>query len=868
MQSAHEKLNRFFELAPQLLLSMKWKVLIAFFAITALMIFGMFTRFTMDMSLESWFQKDDPALTSLTEFRKEFGSDDGVYIVYETADGNVFSQKSLATLAKFHKELDDARYSSGAYALTDEQQENTSSSKMLTRIERVDSLINSRYQRAEGDTLISRELIGKHLPTSDTEVEAIRDIALGQENMALMLFSPDFRYAGIRLKTDFGLVPKELDKAANGEEQSLLLDEDFDFEDDLSIDESLIAEEIEFKDMQMEEYLMFMQELRSITEKEEYSHIKFYYTGNAPIMEFAMNNMQQASFLLMLTVVIVVGFLWVLFHSFSAVIWPIIVIAGSAFWMIGLGSLVGADFSNMVTLSFMLVLAVGVADCVHVLSAYILFREDGMAHREAMSKAYQKTGLPILLTTLTTMTGMLALTISDLPQVRTFGITSATGVFFAFVLTIFVLPALLDIWHPYTDKHIEKRRKKLEAKNKRHWLHPTLEKLPAFTSKYAKPIAISYFAIFALFIYGASLVKIDSNFAELTKEGSDIRITYDIIDNNMMGAQNMEIMMDFKQEDALKQANVLAHIDSFETHLKNTYPEFVIKTFSLANYVKDTHRAMNEGRNEFYSIPSSDQLVAQLLYLFDNANPEDRRNLVSDDYSKSHISVQLKNAGSYEYSAFFDSVQSDIDQHFTTLKNDHSEMSLSTTGSLTLMMKLIDHMSWTQLKSFSFALLIITIMLMFTLGSIQAGLISMLPNLLPAFFTFGTMGLLGIPLDTDTLIIAPLIIGIAVDDTIHFVAHYREAWFRYGDSDRALRETIKEVGQAVTFTTLILGVGFSMLAFSDYLGLAKTGIFGSLAIFVALSSDLLLLPALVKWFKPDMGRKKHEMKLAGESHAN
>ncbi|WP_156506264.1 MMPL family transporter, partial [Oleiphilus sp. HI0117] len=250
-------------------------------------------------------------------------------------------------------------------------------------------------------------------------------------------------------------------------------------------------------------------------------------------------------------------------------------------------------------------------------------------------------------------------------------------------------------------------------------------------------------------------------------------------------------------------------------------------------------------------------LAAQLLYLFDNANSRDRRNVVSDDYSKTHISAQLRNKGSFEYTHFFEQVQLDLDRYFEPLKAQYPDLEVSVTGQLALMMELIDHISWAQIKSFAFALVIITILLIFSLGSVQAGLISMIPNLLPAFFTFGLMGLLDIPLDTDTLIIAPLIIGIAVDDTIHFVAHYRDAWFELGDVDAALKSTISEVGQAVTFTTLVLGIGFSMLAFSDYMGLAKTGIFGSLSIVVALSSDLLLLPALISWLKPDLGRKKH-----------
>jgi hypothetical protein len=266
---------------------------------------------------------------------------------------------------------------------------------------------------------------------------------------------------------------------------------------------------------------------------------------------------------------------------------------------------------------------------------------------------------------------------------------------------------------------------------------------------------------------------------------------------------------------------------------------------------------MHEGRDAFKIIPEDARLTAQLLYLFDNANADDRRQLVNDNYSQSHISLQIKNKGSYEYANFFEAAQEDLERYFSPLKSSYPDLDTHVTGSLALMMKLVDYISWAQLKSFAFALIIITILLVISLGSVQAGLISMVPNLLPAFFTFGVMGLLGIPLDTDTLIIAPLIIGIAVDDTIHFIAHYRDAWFELGDVEAALASTVKEVGQAVTFTTLVLGLGFSMLAFSDYMGLAKTGIFGSLAIFVALSSDLLLFPALISWLRPDLGRRRY-----------
>ena len=847
MQSILERLNLFFEAAPQKLLHWRWTVVALFVVVTSVMVYGMLSRFTLDMSLESWFQDDDPAKVSLDDFRQQFGSDDGLYIVYRPKDGDVFSQRSLDTLRDFHNELDAIRYDPANAQTADNENPN-----LLSRILRIDSLLNGRYQIADGDTLISQKLLANY-PRSDAEREAKRSIALGQEAFELAYYSKDFTYGGMRIKTDFGVVPVEQHTAEMAGDTDLLSDDDFEVGTSLAIDESISNTPIEYQDMQMDEYLAFMGDLRAVATQEKYQHFEFFYTGNAAMMEFAMNNLKQASSLLGLMLIVVVVLLWILFHSWSAVIWPVLVIACSAFWSIGLLSWFGIALSNMVSLSFMLILAVGVADCVHVLSAYTLYRREGSDHRPAMKLAYRKTGLPIFLTTVTTMAGMSALMVSDLPQIGVFGVNSAMGVGVAFIFTIFLLPVLLDIWHPYHAK----AERKFAKRDKHHWLQPLLDKIPHYVARKAKPIVLIYFGIFALFVWGGTQVRIDTNLAELTKEGSDIRVTYDIVDANMMGGQNMEFMLNFGQTDALKDPKVLSAIAGLQTHMENTYPDIVVKTFSLADLVEDTNWVMHEGRDAFKIIPEDARLTAQLLYLFDNANADDRRQLVNDNYSQSHISLQIKNKGSYEYANFFDAAQEDLERYFSPLKSSYPDLDTHVTGSLALMMKLVDYISWAQLKSFAFALIIITVLLVISLGSVQAGLISMVPNLLPAFFTFGVMGLLGIPLDTDTLIIAPLIIGIAVDDTIHFIAHYRDAWFELGDVEAALASTVKEVGQAVTFTTLVLGLGFSMLAFSDYMGLAKTGIFGSLAIFVALSSDLLLFPALISWLRPDLGRRRY-----------
>jgi len=282
----------------------------------------------------------------------------------------------------------------------------------------------------------------------------------------------------------------------------------------------------------------------------------------------------------------------------------------------------------------------------------------------------------------------------------------------------------------------------------------------------------------------------------------------------------------------------------------------------LANIVKDTYQIMNDDDPAFYRVPDSQQMISQLLYLFNSANPEDRRSLVSDDYSRSHISLNIYNAGSYQYQRFFDEISVDIEETTAQLKDEFPELEIYLTGSMALLMRMTDEIARSQFSSFTLAIGVISVIMIITLGSLQGGLMAMVPNIIPALLGFGLMGLLGISLDTDTLLIAPLIIGIAVDDTIHFMTHYRMELIKTGSVGTALSSTITDVGQAVMFTTMVLGLGFALLSFSDYLGMAKMGFFGSAAIFVALLCDLFMIPAMIMIFKPTFGVKNVDTRIS------
>ncbi|HCH23047.1 MAG TPA: hypothetical protein DE179_01955, partial [Oceanospirillaceae bacterium] len=675
-----------------------------------------------------------------------------------------------------------------------------------------------------------------------------------QNNLPLTMFSEDFRFGALMITTDFGAMPIEED--LGGMSTDLLEADELDsFDDDFSgeLDASAQVTEVRFQDMDSTLYLGFMAPVAALYNTPEMlGQFNFYPIGGAAMVDLAMDTMITAGFLSLGTVLVIIILLWRLFHSVSAVLWPLVAIGLSAMYVVGGVSWMGIATSQLISLTVMLIVAVGVADCVHVMSSYQYFLRKGLGHQEALTEAYGQTGLPILLTTITTMAGMSALAATGMTQFVIFGLTSAAGVLMAFIYTVVLLPVLLDLWHPRIK--VKKGESQAEAA-KRHWLQPILDKTPYFVQRHRHLVNFAFIGTFVVCLYGATQVKIDSNFAELYREGTTLRTAYQVVDANMSGTGVVEVMVDMGASDALYDPAVLQTMADLQVHVEKTYSRFVVTSNSLADVVMETHAVMQDGSDAYRTIPDSSITVSQLLYLFNSANPEERRALVNDDYSASHINFTLLNAGSSDYTELYEKLKVDIADAFAPLQDQYPDMDVHPTGTLALMMRLMDDLSRSQFQSLALAIGIISVLMVLTLGSVQAGLLAIIPNLIPATLTFGLMGLLGIPLDGDTLMIAPLIIGIAVDDTIHFITHYRMALVKYNDMKTALVKTIKEVGQAVTFTTLILGCGFFMLAFSDYLGLAKVGMFGSLAIFVALLCDLLFFPALIMWFKPRFGQQ-------------
>lgn len=884
-------LTRMFAAAPALVVRYRLLILLLLILISTVMAWGVASRTRIDMSVDSFLDQTDPAITALNNFRTQFGSDDSLFLVYEAADGDVFSAQSLRAVQALTEKLRDWRSLDASRYDADLTE--------LDLIRRVQSITTLRVQRVDGDTLRSERLVPEIIPDNPDELADIRAQALAEEDYTLAFYSDDGRFGALLLQTTFGAEPVDSYVPAVNADNISLDDafSNFDSFDDsgsfeLSYDETATIDEIRFDVVDMVEYKNFFTAVSAVYADHE-DALTFYPAGNPSLMSWVFDVLQDMLWLAAGMIAIFIFLLRTLFHSFSAVVWSMVTILLSLLWSWGFMVWFGATLSTMVTLTVMLVFATGIADCVHVMSAYFVFREQGLDHNTALSKAYEKTGLAIMVTSITTMAGVLSLAGTDLIPIQVFGVMSAIGVFMAFMFTVVLLPILLSLWHPGVatqsrGQSLMQRWQQLPVSVQimvmviaaaltmwaagvavglylaliglvtlavLRWQTEILAACPGLVARRPGTILSIFAAIFITAVYGTSQVRIDSNVAELARADSAPRIAYNMVDDHMAGAQTIAVMVDAGISDGLMEPALLRAIETLQEHVIARYENEVTRTYSLANIVKDTYRVMNQDNPAFDRIPDDAVTVSQLLYLFNSSNPEERRSLVSDDFSRSHITINAYNAGSYQYTQFFEELDQEIVSIFDPLKTQFPDLQVTVTGSVPLMMRAMDEIAQSQYSSFLIALGVISVIMIITLGSVQAGLISVIPNLIPALMTFGLMGLLGITLDTDTLLIAPVIIGVAVDDTIHFMTSYRLELIKTRDMQQALRNTLHDVGRAVMFTTMILGLGFAILGFSEYLGIAKIGIFGGLAIFMALLCDLLLLPALIMVLKPRFGLK-------------
>ena len=604
--------------------------------------------------------------------------------------------------------------------------------------------------------------------------------------------------------------------------------------------QAILSEMGDFSPMTMS----FYTQVRRILGDPSYEGVlEFHPVGKPVLMDFFSTAvLDDLGRIMGVVFLLIIAMLFLLFRSFSAVVWPSVLIVAGLVWVFGMIGWSGITMSIMVQIITFLMISVGVCDAVHILSGYLYMRNSGVAHTNALKRVMKQSGVACFLTSLTTAVGLLSLCLVPVKPIAVFGLFSAIGVLTAFLLTMMLMPLMLDLWAPFRPK----------KRSKAGPIGTFIEKIGGLGLNHPVKVMGLFGAATLVFLYGVFQMRVDSNDMEVLKKGLPLRASYGLVNRFMGGSGNLEISLDFHHENALKDPRVLNAMESLHAYLaSDDHIVRVVKSLSLVNAVKEANKALHNGNERFYTIPQDPEALAQTLFLFENANPKDRRRLVTDDYQKARMGIHSENAGSSACLAFMDTVQTYMDRHFGELTAVYPGMEVTMTGHMALLAAMLETISWSQIKSFGMTLIVISLVVFLVFGNVRVGILAMIPNVFPILVTFGTMGYWGIPLDMDTLLIAPIIIGLAVDDTIHFLTHYRFGVARFGNARQAAVHALKEAGQAISFTSLVLAAGFSMFVLSFHNGLSHFGILSALAIATACVTDLCLLPALCTWFQVD-----------------
>jgi hypothetical protein len=822
-------LSEHFGNIPDALRKRRLLVGIIFLAVLAASIFGI-SKLRMDMTIEAWFQKDDPTLVALNRYHAQFGSEDGVYIVYKPKDGDAFSPASLKAARGIQDELIHFR---------DRLKEGEQSA--LEHIVNVKTLVNASVLTVDGDVLDARPLVGNTAPTSNEAIAKIKAIADAEKMLPLQFFSRDHKYGGIYIETDFGAIPVDAEKVTD--------------ETVLSLDQAASTDEqkpVEFKPIDQADYLKLFEEIKTILAKPEYAkQFDYYAVGNTAAAEHNVKMSEEMGILYVAAFAIIIVLLWFLFRSASAVVWSMLIVILSTVFTLGITGLLGLTVTGFLILTILLILTVGVADSVHALTGYTHLRRSGIDHQHALRQTYKHAGVALLLTGITNMTGTMALNITPIVPIQTFAIMSTLGILFALLLTFYLLPVLIDFWPTVSKKKVivDMPEKKRFLDVLPH-LRSALDKVVPMVEKRPVAFIIPFILTLVVSIYGAAQVKVDSQILDQYPEDSTFTQSVKVADEHMMGAYAMVLYLDFKEDFALQDPDVLKAMDELQKKFEAKYNKYVVMTNSIAYVAKDANRKLNGNAAEYDRIPETRETLSQTLFLFNNADPSERQRLVDDNYRKANIKIALHSYGSYEYHQVFQQMRADIDEMMAKLKTKYPKAEVSITGVFTLAMQASQYLTENEAITFGIALVVVSVILLLVFGSFKVGMIALIPNLIPALLTLGLLGIAGVPLDFFTMMLAPIVIGISIDDTVHFISNYQLQLAKDGDVNAALRRTMADAGPGVVFTALILGLGFGIMAIASAAGTSNMGKFGALAIFIGLLNDLFLLPALLLKFKP------------------
>ena len=521
---------------------------------------------------------------------------------------------------------------------------------------------------------------------------------------------------------------------------------------------------------------------------------------------------------------VVVLILFFIFRQVNCVVLPLLSISITLVWVSALMAFCGISINLISYLTYILLLIIGCSNCIHILMKYheCISIED-ITIKESIQRVIKELGGALFLTSFTTAVGFFSLVMTNIRITKEFGFALGIGVILMFIIAIITIPIIL-LYLPKPDKtHTDRLIKDSESFS--------VDRIDIATKKY--PYVIILLSIIFFILSAIGMQRIDYNISILDdlRPGNSLYDDIKYVDENFGGILPLEIVISSPDSNILS-IDFLKKAEVFEQRLRSL--DEIKKSISLVDHLKVINNTLNPEQGMI--IPLSDEEIEDYLYDYDNAS-----SLYKDDGSKYRISCRVGNIKS----KVAEELQLNIQNEFSKIFDKEEVL---VTGSTLLSLRTGRFLVRDLTNSFMLAFGIIFVSMIILFKSLRLSFIAILPNVIPLMAAAAVMGFSGIKLRPSTAMTFSIALGIAVDDTIHFLARFKQELKKSNVTSIAVSNAILSTGRPIIGTTLVLSMGFFVLYFSEFVPNHEFGILGTIILVVALLASLFLLPVLLDLF--------------------
>lgn len=570
--------------------------------------------------------------------------------------------------------------------------------------------------------------------------------------------------------------------------------------------------------------------------------IELHYSG----MPFVRTVMQQKTdkelrLFIVLSLGVTALILFLFFRSWSSVVVPLVVISVVVVWVMGTVGILNYKINVLTGLIPSIIVVIGIPNAVYLINKY---HQEFARHgnkTKALSRMVRKIGLVTLITNFTTAIGFLVLITTDIKLLKEFGLVAGINILATFIVSMVLIPGIFSFLPAPKKEQLKHLEFKIVGK--------FLSLLDLLVHRHRYRVFAVTAVIVAVAIVGVTKLYSVAYMVDDIPEKSQLKQDLYFFEDNFSGVMPLEIIIDFGKPKSTINARNLRKVDRLERALEPI--ENVSQPVSIVSFAKAVRQAFYNGNSRFYGLPSPSDRNAILSYLSNQSDQSDFLSSFVDSTGQvMRVSLKIADIGSVKMDSLITNV---IEPEIQKVFPD-DEVETAVTGSTLLFIKgnkfLIENLRLSLLLAFA----IIAVIMAILFANIRMIIISMIPNFIPLIMTAGIMGYFGIPLKPSTALIFSIAFGISVDDSIHFLAKYRQELFAKNFFvPVAISNSIRETGSSMLYTSIILFFGFVIFVFSDFGGTVALGLLTSLTLFFAMFTNLTLLPALLMVF--DSGKR-------------